>query len=92
MSFPPTNVTSPFGAKMTFGPANFFDGVTSARQDAVIELGQQALQIRGTAGESLAEWPYADIAVMSAPEGVLRLGLAKGPLPALISTSAVNGP
>ena len=67
---------------MTFGPANFFDGVTSARHEAVVELGAQALQVRGAAGELLADWSYPDIAVMSAPEGVLRLGLAKGPLPA----------
>jgi Zn-dependent protease with chaperone function len=63
---------------MTFGPANFFDGVTSARQEAVVELGQQSLQIRGAAGDQLAEWPYADIAIMSAPDGMLRLGLATG--------------
>jgi len=32
------------------------------------------LHIRSPAGDLLAEWPYAELGVFSAPEGVLRLG------------------
>ena len=64
------------------GPAIFFDGVTSARQTVTVELGPAALLVRAPAGEALAEWPYKDLAAYAAPDGVLRLGLAKSPAPA----------
>jgi Zn-dependent protease with chaperone function len=66
----------------TTGPANFFDGMTSARRQATVELTADTVQIRDPAGELLAEWRYAELASYSAPEGMLRLGLAKNPLPA----------
>ena len=66
----------------TSGPGTFFDGATSSRRQVALELGAESLQIRGTAGELLAEWAYADLASLSAPEGVLRVGLARGPMPA----------
>jgi Zn-dependent protease with chaperone function len=66
----------------TTGSAIYFDGVTSARRDAAVELGATALQIRAPAGDLLAEWPYAEIAAFAAPEGVLRLGRADSPLAA----------
>jgi Zn-dependent protease with chaperone function len=58
----------------TSGPAWYFDGRTSARLAATAELGAQSLQIRSPSGDLLAEWPYAELGVFSAPEGVLRLG------------------
>jgi Zn-dependent protease with chaperone function len=64
----------------TSGPGIFFDGVTSARQEVTVELGPAAVQIRSAGSELLAEWPYADIAAFSAPEGLLRLGRAKSPV------------
>jgi Zn-dependent protease with chaperone function len=66
----------------TSGPGLFFDGVTSARQEVTVELAPAAVQIRTDAGELVAEWPYAEIGIFSAPEGVMRLGRAKSPVPA----------
>lgn len=64
----------------TSGPGIFFDGITSARREAVLEIAPEAVQIRAATGELLAEWAYADLASLSAPEGVLRVGRAKTPL------------
>jgi Zn-dependent protease with chaperone function len=63
----------------TSGPAWYFDGRTSARLAATAELGAQSLQIRSPSGDLLAEWPYAELGVFSAPEGVLRLGRPRSP-------------
>src|SRR3974390_1922233 len=64
----------------TSGTATFFDGATAARRDAAVELGPEALRIGAPAGDLLAEWAYADLASFSAPEGVLRVGLARSPV------------
>src|SRR5712691_5245938 len=64
----------------TSGPGTFFDGVTSARREAAVELGPDTVHIRTPAGEAMAEWRYADLASFFAPEGVLRVGLAKSPV------------
>jgi len=64
---------------ITSGPAWYFDGRTSARLAATAELGAQSLQIRSPSGDLLAEWPYAELGVFSAPEGVLRLGRPRSP-------------
>ena len=64
------------------GPAIFFDGVTSARQTVTADLSLTALTIRASTGETLAEWRHGDLVAYSAPDGVLRLGLAKSPVPA----------
>ena len=63
----------------TSGPAWYFDGRTSARLAVTAELGAQSLQIRSPSGDLLAEWPYAELGVFSAPEGVLRLGRPRSP-------------
>jgi Zn-dependent protease with chaperone function len=63
----------------TSGPALYFDGRTSARLAATAELGAQSLHIRSPTGDLLAEWPYAELGVFSAPEGVLRLGRPRSP-------------
>ncbi|HZE45724.1 MAG TPA: M48 family metallopeptidase [Xanthobacteraceae bacterium] len=63
----------------TSGPALYFDGRTSARLAATAELGAQSLQIRSPSGDLLAEWPYAELGIFSAPEGVLRLGRPRSP-------------
>ena len=60
------------------GPAVYFDGTCSARNDVVVEAGMAGLLIRSGRGQNsdrqLDEWAYADLRRMSAPEGVLRLG------------------
>jgi Zn-dependent protease with chaperone function len=64
----------------TPGTAIFFDGVTSARQTVTLQPGVSALRVHAPDGATLAEWPYAEVAAFSAPEGMLRLGLAKSPV------------
>jgi Zn-dependent protease with chaperone function len=59
---------------MTSGAGIYFDGRTSARHDAVVALGASGLQIAGNDGRLLAEWPYAEIEGLAAPDKVLRLG------------------
>jgi Zn-dependent protease with chaperone function len=56
------------------GPGIYFDGTTTARHEAAVELGATALRIRGADGQVLAEWAYDEIEPLSAPEGVLRIG------------------
>jgi len=60
------------------GPAVYFDGTSSARNDVVVEVGAKALRIlacrSGGPDRLLDEWPYAELRRMSAPDGVLRLG------------------
>src|SRR5258705_3459393 len=63
----------------TSGPALYFDGRTSARLAATAELGAQSVQIRSPSGDLLAEWPYPELGIFSAPEGVLRLGRPRSP-------------
>ena len=60
------------------GPAVYFDGTSSARNDVVVEAGATDLRILscGRPGHErlLDAWAYAELQRMSAPEGVLRLG------------------
>jgi Zn-dependent protease with chaperone function len=56
------------------GTGIFFDGLTSARHDAMILLGPDALQIAGANGRRLATWPYDEIEGLAAPDNVLRIG------------------
>ena len=59
------------------GKGTFFDGATSARIEAVVELETAALIVRAAAeGHMLARWPYGEIEHLAAPEGLLRLGRA----------------
>ena len=60
--------------QMTSGAGIFFDGRTSARHDARVRLGAEALGVEGADGRPLAQWRYDDIQELSAPAGVLRLG------------------
>ena len=60
----------------TTGTAFFYDGFTSARHAVAVELGPDAVAIRTTDGGFLATWPFAGIAPLTAPEGVLRVGEA----------------
>jgi Zn-dependent protease with chaperone function len=63
---------------MTSGSGIFFDGASSERKDVAVDLAPEALRIRNARGDILAEWPYAQIEQLSAPDGVLRLG-RRGP-------------
>jgi Zn-dependent protease with chaperone function len=65
---------------MTSGSASYFDGVTSARHDVVVELGPGALHIRAHDGTMIGEWPYAELEHLAAPADVLRLGRARSPV------------
>jgi len=60
------------------GPAVYFDGASSARNEVVVEAAATGLRILsgGSAGPRrlVDEWAYADLQRRSAPEGVLRLG------------------
>ncbi len=68
----------PMIASALRGPAIYFDGTSSARNEVAVELGSAALRI--LAGSEthrervLDEWAYADLRRMSAPDGMLRLG------------------
>ncbi|HTT79496.1 MAG TPA: M48 family metallopeptidase [Stellaceae bacterium] len=57
------------------GPAVYFDGTSSARNEVTVALGGKGLGILGGADRDrpLDEWAYAELRRMSAPEGVLRL-------------------
>lgn len=65
---------------MTSGPGIFFDGTTSARQDVVVDITPAFLQVRSRSGQLLAEWPYAEIEQVVAPDQVLRLGPGRASL------------
>jgi hypothetical protein len=54
----------------------FYDGFTSARHAVAVELGPDTVDIRTADGGILAVWPFARIAPLAAPDGVLRLGEA----------------
>jgi Zn-dependent protease with chaperone function len=56
------------------GPAIYFDGTCSARNDVVVEAGTAGLRIFGADQRLLDEWLYAELRRQSAPDGVLRLG------------------
>ena len=57
------------------GPAIYFDGTCSARNDVVVEAGAAALQIFSAKNRRLLdEWLYAELRRQAAPDGVLRLG------------------
>jgi Zn-dependent protease with chaperone function len=62
------------------GTATFFDGRTTARHDATVDVTPAALRVRGADGALLAEWPYDQIEAVAAPDGVLRLGKAGSPV------------
>jgi len=56
------------------GPAIYFDGTCSARNDVTVETGAASLRIFGADRRLLDEWLYAELRRQSAPDGVLRLG------------------
>jgi predicted Zn-dependent protease len=58
----------------TSGSAIFFDGKTSARHQATVDVTPAALRIRDADGTLIAEWAYDQIEAVAAPDGVLRLG------------------
>jgi Zn-dependent protease with chaperone function len=56
------------------GPAIYFDGTCSARNDVLVEAGAAGLQIFSAGRHLLDEWLYAELRRQAAPDGVLRLG------------------
>src|SRR5947207_4254871 len=63
--------------QMTSGPGIYFDGLTSAQHPVTVEVAPAALTIRGPDGAIVAEWAYQEIEALSAPDNVLRLGVAR---------------
>jgi predicted Zn-dependent protease len=63
---------------MTQGPAIFFDGLSAARRPVQVTVSPAALALRGTAGETLAEWPLLDLRIVDRAPGHLRLAPAAG--------------
>lgn len=59
---------------MSSGTGIYFDGITSARREVVVELAPTGLQISDRDGHSRAEWPYSEIEELAAPDSILRLG------------------
>ena len=66
---PPAAETAP-----PSGPAIYFDGTCSTRNDVLIEAGAAGLQIFSAGRHLLDEWFYAELRRQAAPDGVLRLG------------------
>jgi Zn-dependent protease with chaperone function len=58
------------------GRGIFFDGVTTARHDVVVELAPRTLQVHGVDGSVLSQWSYDELETLSSPDYVLRLGRA----------------
>jgi len=57
------------------GPAIYFDGTCSVRNDVVVEAGAAGLRIFSAKNRRLLdEWLYAELRRQAAPDGVLRLG------------------
>jgi Zn-dependent protease with chaperone function len=56
------------------GPAIYFDGTCSTRNDVVVEAGTAGLQVFSANRRLLDEWFYAELRRQAAPDGVLRLG------------------
>jgi Zn-dependent protease with chaperone function len=61
---------------MSSGAAIYFDGMSSARRDVLVELADAALRIVSADGKPVDEWPYRDLRRQSAPDHILRLGRA----------------
>src|SRR5262245_34006860 len=53
--------------------AIYFDGRVGARRAVSLELAAAALIVRGSEGEILARWSYAEMTPVAAPAGLLRL-------------------
>src|SRR5262245_11630232 len=62
------------------GSATFFDGRTTARHDATVEVAPDALRIRDSDGTLLAQWGYDDLETLSAPDTMLRVGKRGNPV------------
>jgi Zn-dependent protease with chaperone function len=56
------------------GPAIYFDGTCSTRNDVMVEAGTAGLQVFSADRHLLDEWFYAELRRQAAPDGVLRLG------------------
>src|SRR5438128_8861453 len=65
---------------MTSVTGIFFDGKSSARQAVRVETAPDTLRIQAVDGALLAEWPYAELQSLPAPDGVLRLARRRNPV------------
>jgi len=60
----------------TTGTGIFYDGVTSDRRKVAVEIDADAVRVSEPGGILLAHWRFADISPLTAPAGILRIGLA----------------
>jgi predicted Zn-dependent protease len=60
----------------TTGAGFFYDGRTSDRREVAVNIGGDAVQVSAPDGAVLAQWRFADLAPLTTPGGVLRIGLA----------------
>jgi Zn-dependent protease with chaperone function len=65
---------------MIAGAGIFYDGASSARHNVTVEAAPDGVQIRGIDGAPIALWPYGELEAGSAPDDVLRLGIAGSPV------------
>ena len=74
----------------TSGNGIFFDGESTARREVTVEAAPDAVRVRLDDGRLLAQWPYAEIEHLSAPEGVLRIGRIGSPVLARLEVRDVD--
>ncbi|HWC94324.1 MAG TPA: M48 family metallopeptidase [Pseudolabrys sp.] len=74
-SAPPDGATPP----PISGPAIFFDGHTSARQEVTVRLGA-LLEVVAPDGSVRTQWPYDQIEELDAPDKVMRIGRHRNPV------------
>jgi len=56
-------------------PGRFFDGIKASRYAVSVALKDAMIEMRGPDSELIARWPCAEIAQLSSPQGLMRLGL-----------------
>ena len=55
-------------------PGRFFDGIKASRYAVSVTLRDAMIEMRGPDTELIARWPCAEVAQLSSPQGVIRLG------------------
>jgi Zn-dependent protease with chaperone function len=60
----------------TSGTGIFYDGRTSDRCEVAVDIGGDTVKVSAPDGALLVQWRFADIAPLTTPAGVLRIGLA----------------
>jgi Zn-dependent protease with chaperone function len=61
------------------GTGIYFDGITSTRREAAVDLTPATLKISSPDGHLWGEWAYSEIEELAAPDNMLRLGRRGSP-------------